>query len=174
MRVAIVGSGRTRVEVPRGDDWLVVGLGTLPPVVPTSEWYDVHELAPVLKDDPRHMAKLRSTPVVWVLDMDLLLYVGPNAKMLPAIDLVCRFGSEFLSSSVPIIMAHMIMRGATEIGLYGIEQSRKSVYAKERHGTMHMLQLCRHLGIGISMPDDCPLWDQAPMYPLNYEEDHDG
>jgi hypothetical protein len=162
MKVAIVGSGRTRVEAPFYDDgWAVEGVGTFP-LPRCTVWYEVHDPVKVIGS---YHAMLQSMGVVWCADPMVAVVLGAPARLMDMPAMEARFGTEFLSSSVSIAMAWSIMRGASAIGLWGVEQSLKGVYEDQRPGTLHFIHLCRELGIDVVMPDDCPLRFERGRYP---------
>lgn len=166
----IVGSGASRSEIPWDyrEDYFVVGLGTQSPAAHESfdMWVEVHG-ADGVAAKPRYLDFLRETEIGVLVGERCTLELigdGPSRMLIDWPALEAEHGSEFLSCTPAIVLAIAVSARPPAVALFGINQGLKSVYSKERHGTLHFVRMLLREGTPIILPQDCPLLMEAPRY----------
>lgn len=180
MKISILGKTQTRKDAPFDDpSWEIWGLGTanrkgVISIYPTEEvpigrwdkWIEVHgtqfhndeSTGPHLE----HWKWLQeqTKPILTIGTMPV-----PAAVEMPKEEMLSRFGSFFMRNSVCWGIAYAIHLGASEIGLWGIEQAGVKEYHQERYGVQHFIQTAKENGIKVTMPETCALRREPPPYP---------
>jgi hypothetical protein len=87
----------------------------------------------------------------------------PNSISYPLDDVIRYLGRPYLTSSIAMMVALAMMRGVTEIALYGVEMATASEYADQRPCLEWLLGLVEGRGITVTLPKDCPILS-GPVY----------
>jgi hypothetical protein len=148
MKVAIVGlSQATRHLVPK-QGWQVWGLAWDSNACRYDRTFEIH--ADWRKDGPKHEAKLRDCPNLYMARADL-----PGSTQYPkeAIDLA----GGYLESSIAYMFALAMHEGAQEIGLWGVEMKSDEEYGYQKPNMEYLIGLARGKGITVTLPEGCAL-----------------
>lgn len=183
-KIAILGTGAGAQNVPINDpSWEIWGCARRAGhVIRANRWFEVHRIdgyppefavwwRKVIKDT------LSDVPVYMV-------YPEPglgNVVDYPLRQIIGRFGSFFLTSSVAYMLAlaidefapqgQLAQEGA-EIGLWGFNAEYGSEYRQQRAGCRHFLKLAHVLGVKTTVladsgmaydPVPYPLWTDDPL-----------
>ncbi|MCK9549121.1 hypothetical protein [Aquamicrobium sp.] len=125
---------------------------------------------------------LRNIPVVWMRDPVAIRFraengepLFPTARLYPEKEMKARFGAFTFTSSIAFIMAKAIVdiekmmdegrMGGSEppmLGLWGILQSSKVEYEKQRQGTQNMIWQATQSGIKVLAAQESRLFDPPP------------
>lgn len=167
-KVAIIGYTDSRHEAPYGEPgWEMWGLNNLhvqvtPEQMPSfTRWYDLHDRATILADE-RHVEWLaRTTLPVFMWRPDPAAW--PTTVEFPRDLLVEQFGRYF-TNSISWMIAHAIVEGATEIGVWGVDMAQSTEYAAQRPSCEYFLGLAAGLGITVTIADTSDLLKAAVLY----------
>ena len=88
----------------------------------------------------------------------------PASIAYPKDEMVKKFGPWFFTSSLSWMFALAIHRGATEIGLWGVDMSAQEEWEFQRSGCHYFIALARGLGIKITIPHESDLLRPPPFY----------
>jgi len=75
----------------------------------------------------------------------------------------------WFSSSISYCIAEAIEEGATDIGCWGIDLESGEEYISQHAGCAYFLDLARHMGINVHLPNGCGLMRDLNPYPDRYE-----
>jgi hypothetical protein len=75
----------------------------------------------------------------------------------------------WFSSSISYCIGAAIERKPTDIGFWGIDLESGEEYISQFSGAAHLIDVARHLGINISLPEGCGLDRDIKPYPDRYE-----
>lgn len=185
MKVAILGKSPTRQEAPFDDpSWTIWGVGLAFPgdevnVAPDGArvpmgrwdaWFEIHDMR---DRNPETTSPMHAKAFEWLRGQTKPIYTlgtmdVPAAVPLPRAELEQRFGKYFLRNTVCWAMAYALHTGASEIGLWGIDQRHGREYERERHGVQHFVYLARALGVPVFLPETCALRRVPKPYPDFY------
>lgn len=87
-----------------------------------------------------------------------------NCQLLPAFELVQKYGPYFFTSSIAWMMAMAIEAGAEKIALYGVDMAATEEYGYQRAGCQYFAMLAASLGIEVGTPPESDLLRPAPLY----------
>lgn len=183
MKIAILGKGDSRPLAPFHDDsWAIWGCGIVVDderityggdgrLRRWDEWFELHNgqdytpnaANPVYRSY-RLWLERQTKPIntLGTLPID-------NATVLPKQQIIAHYGTYFLTNTIAWMMAYALWRGATELALYGVDQTSTPEYTRERHGVMHFMHLARHQGVLVTLPVGNPLDQPFKTYPEMHE-----
>ena len=87
-----------------------------------------------------------------------------GCTLLPAEELVKKYGPYFFTSTIAWMMAMAIDAGATKIGLWGIDMAATTEYKDQRMGCQYFATLARAMGIEVGVPPESDLLRPAALY----------
>lgn len=169
-RIAIIGAAPSSRALAPYDDpsWEIWGCspsnrGELPRV---TVWHELHALADLRSKHWEPWAKpyiewLRTLPFVYMQEANDLV---PNALVFPKDEIIEKYGRHLLTSSIAWQVAHAMLRGAEEIGLWGIDMSASSEYDYERPGCKLWIEAARSQGIKVTIPPQSDIDIPSPLY----------
>lgn len=192
-RAAIVGTAPSWVETPWDDPGLTIctlndgyslGVGRI------SEHYDLHPFSKMwFRPKTKRIFKEGDIPdgvyvrpeghIEWLKDtaktVPVWLQDTPpsgwpvNAKRFPIEDVKALLKSRpdqesYIASSPALMLAHLIVRGFTEIQIYGIHLATQGEYIKQRPQFEYLLGKAEAMGITIILPKSCPLLKHTHVY----------
>lgn len=192
-RAAIVGTAPTWIETPWDDPDLTIctlndgySLG----IKRTSEHYDLHPISKmwfrpagktVFKESEipegayirpeKHLDWLKTTAKtcpVWLQDEPPDDWPA-HARRFPFEQVKAFLKARpdqdaYVASSPAMMLAHLILRGFTEVSIYGIHLATDGEYIKQRPGFEWLLGRAEAMGITILLPKDCPLLKHTHVY----------
>jgi len=88
----------------------------------------------------------------------------PRAMTFPKSEMIARFGCFFFTSSFAWMMALALSRGATHIGLFGIDMATDLEYRMQRPHFQHFLCLAQQMGVEILAPNESDILQPPPLY----------
>lgn len=172
MKVALVGSAPSSCRIAPYNDssWQIWGCspglyGVAPRV---TEWFELHLWEPGAPwFSPEYCQWLGNLP-----KRNVRLWVGapigdlPGSEVLPAEDLLAEFDPQgwFCSSSLFWMMASAISRGATKIGLWGVDMAAGEEYEMQRAGLHYLAYIARSRGIEVGVPKESDLFTPRFRY----------
>lgn len=172
MKVAIIGTAPASRGVAPFDDkeWDIWACsqgnqGQLPRV---TAWFELHSLTALMGKENQAW----SIPYLgWLRSQTFPVYMQepndgvPQAIVFPWKELVAQFGRNWFSSSVAWMMAFAIRRGATEIGLFGVDMAADlEHYTGQRAGCWRFIEICKERGIRVTIPHESCLGQSPPLY----------
>ncbi len=177
MKVAIIGTvPASRILAPYADtSWKIWGCspgnqGHLPRV---DAWFELHALVDMLGRENQHWClpyfawlKAQTFPVYMQEQNDSV----PGALIFPRDAILQKFSSPtrrawFFTSSVTWMMAHALMQGAKEIGLFGIDMAAtEEHYSGQKAGCLHMIDVAEAMGCKVTVPFESCLAAPLPLY----------
>jgi len=166
-KIAIVGFTDSRFDAPFKDStWELWGLNNLhrqtelDAMKSFSRWYDLHDLA-TIKSDEAHVAWLTTATIpvyVWRVQPEWATTVE-----FPRDEVINEFGSYF-TNSISYMIAHAMLEGATEIGVYGVDMAQGGEYSAQRPSCEYFLGLAAGHGITITIAETSDLLRCAVLY----------
>jgi hypothetical protein len=87
-----------------------------------------------------------------------------NALTYPMREMVQEFGPYFFTSSFSWMIALAISKGATEIGLYGIDMASRDEYILQRPGIYHFFNEAKKRGIKVFAPYESDIMQPPGLY----------
>ena len=169
-KIAIFGTTPTRMEGPHQDNtgWDRWTIG--PGGIDAHGWerlYEIHKTHPPdFKEYLDKLAAYEAPREIWTLKP--FPHFKSN-KLLPANELVNKYGRTWFSSSISWCMAHALEEGATDIGLFGIDLESGEEYISQFIGCRFFIDLARIGGVNIHLPPGCGLMREPTVYPDRYE-----
>ena len=88
----------------------------------------------------------------------------PASIAYPKDEMVKKFGPWFFTSSLSWMFALAIHRGATEIGMWGVDMSAQEEWEFQRSGCHFFIALAREMGIKVTIPHESDLLRPPPFY----------
>ncbi len=191
MKVAILGSAPSSMHLaPFGDpSWKIWACspGTYAALSRCDAFFELHRWEPGQIGKPGTQKQWFSPEyVAWMGLRDpqycpVWMYEPvpqiPASRALPIDDLVQKFGSYFLTSSLSIMMCCAIddileARKAGDnaehvIGLFGVDMAATEEYGYQRAGCQHFIELANTLSIGIYVPPESDLLRPMPIYGIS-------
>ena len=195
-RIAILGTTPSRMQAPIGEkDWEIWTIGPGgKDVHPWDILFEVHHVWPEnFKDYLNDLSKVEPPQrVVTLRPVDELIsnwldehgdtpekreelaqHVSGkwSANMVLPVEQIFRkyVRRMWFSSSISFCIAAAMERGATDIGLFGIDLESGEEYISQFTGAAHLVDLARHKGITVHMPEGCGLDRDIAPYPNRYE-----
>lgn len=174
-RVAIVGGAWTRRLAPYDDpSWEIWAFSSLKVRTPRiTRWFEMHapgDLRSQLRRDTRKRYSY-GTYVLFLQELSCPVYMQeayawvPGSVRYPLEEAVAAFGRCF-TSTASYMIALAILEGASELGLWGIHLTHRTVYARQRPGVEYLLALARRHGVRITLPRSSPLRIPAEPKPV--------
>lgn len=177
MKVAIIGTvPASRQLAPYNDpSWKIWGCspgnqGQLPRC---DAWFELHAIVDMLGRENQHWCvpyfawlKSQSFPVYMQEKNDSV----PGAVVFPRDAILEKFSTPtrrawFFTSSVTWMMAHALMQGAKEIGLFGIDMAAtEEHYSGQKAGCLHMIDRAEAMGCTVTVPFESCLAAPLPLY----------
>jgi len=176
MKIAIVGTAPTSKMLAPYDDksWHIwaCSAGNVNALPRVNIWFEMHAIVEMMAPENRAMAtpffawlKEKSDADVFeVVMLEFNQYV-PKAIPYPRDEMIEKFGRNWFTSSVAYMMALAIARGATEIGLFGVDMAAdQEHYSGQRAGCTWFIEKAESLGITVHVPPESCLKTAVPMY----------
>lgn len=162
-KIALVGFTQTRNEVPWGDaTWEKWICNNLHKMVPDS-WdrlYDLHTTAEIHKDKDHERFLRTTTKPVYVFEPQP---EWPTAVRYPLEQVNAVFGTYF-TNSVSWMIAHAILEGVTDLGVWGVDMATGSEYAAQRPSCEYFLGFAAGRGINVAIPKSSDLLKNIFQY----------
>lgn len=183
-KVAIVGTAPTsKMLAPFADNsWAIwaCSAGNIDQLPRVNIWFELHALIEMTSTEMKGMSLpffkwLREKSEDGTMEV-VMLEAGsalggklntfvPKAIPYPRDEMVELFGRNWFSSSVAYMMALAIARGATEIGLFGVDMAAdQEHYEAQRAGLVRFIEIARERGIIVHIPPESCLNAAPPMY----------
>ena len=180
MKVAIIGTVPISKRVaPYGDPswqiWCCSPGNTqagAPPRIDT--WFELHSLV-----DMRGQENAAWMPgyIAWLNAQQFPVYMQerndevPRAVPFPREELMKRFGPHhrgdinWFTSSIAWMIAFAIVRGAKEIGIFGVDMAAtEEHYSWQKAGCQRFIEFAKDAGITVTIPLESTLGTPAPLY----------
>lgn len=188
MKIAILGSAPSSLRLaPIGDpSWKIWGCspGVYPACPDPDAWFELHRWEPPVIGNPAKQVPWFSPEyVMWMAQRDpqkcpvWMANVVPEiraSRALPINDIMAKYGTYFLTSSISIMMACAIEdilearaagdEGPHTIGLWGVDMAATEEYGYQRAGCQYFITLIHQLGIQIVVPAESDLLRPMPVY----------
>lgn len=168
MKVAILGFAKQSRDAAPYDDpsWSIWGVnGTHTIAKRLDVIMDLH--APWIYEweqqrrPPGHMAYLKTfSGPVYLIERRADI---PTSRTYPLDEVIRALGRPYLTSSISMAVALAMLKGATEIGLFGVEMQTASEYADQRPGLEYLIGRAEERGITITLPEGCNILS-GPVY----------
>ena len=167
-RVQIVGFAPSWIETPWDDaDTERWGLNVLHKVAgdkPFTRWYQLHDISTHHKDDVEHLEWLRAQKMPIIMWEDHIeRYEIPSAVPYPKDEILEYFGGYF-TNSISWMIAHAILQGYAQIGVYGVDMATDSEYGSQRPSCEYFLGWAKGAGIDIQLPKTSDLLATPWLY----------
>lgn len=175
-KVAILGTvPASRMLAPFTDDeweiW-VCSPGNRGGAIPrVTRWYEIHGIVDLKGVEnatwnTHYFEWLRSQPFpVYMQEPNDLV---PEAKIFPhrrLLDEFGRLGRLAFTSSISWMIAHAIVEGATEIGVFGVDMAAdQEAYTLQKSGCLIMFHIAAERGVKITVPLESCLDTMPPLY----------
>lgn len=191
MKIAILGSAPSSLKLaPIGDpSWKIWGCspGVYPYCPNPDAWFELHRWEPpVIGNSAKQVPWFSPEYVMWMAQRDpqkcpvWMANVVPEiraSRALPIDDIMAKYGTYFLTSSISIMMACAIEdilearaagdTGEHTIGLWGVDMAATEEYGYQRAGCQYFITLISQLGINIQVPPESDLLRPMPVYGLS-------
>lgn len=177
-KIAIVGFTASRDDAPWDDPtWEIWPCNNLPLYLGDKRFdrvYDLHD-EKLVRSDEKHVAWLQSTqvPVLMVRQFDDF----PSSQRFPREELLdwckARGYRPYFTNSISWMIAHALMEGATELGIFGVDMAQGGnggEYAAQRPSCEYWVALAEGQGIPVYIPDTSDLLKSAGHY--GFTDDH--
>lgn len=167
-KIAIVGTASTsNMDAPYNDpSWEIWTLGRNLGAVPRFDLYfELHELQCLkeAKFDPAYFEEIKKLGDKLVLGHKWEGY--PEAQLFPKDEIVNEFG-RYYTSSIALLLALAIKRGATKIGLWGVDMTATDEYGWQKACCEYYLGLAAGRGIDLVIAKESPLIRIPRIYGL--------
>lgn len=184
-KIAIVGTAPTsKMLAPFADqswDIWACSAGNVNQLPRINVWFELHAVAQMMSAEDRAMAEpfyawLRQKQEEGAFEV-VMLEAGsalggknntfvPKAIPYPLEQMIAEFGtSNWFTSSVAYMMALAIARGATEIGLFGVDMAAdQEHYEGQRAGCTYWKEVAEKRGIVVHIPMESSLAVATPLY----------
>lgn len=162
MKIAIVGGSPVSRHLAPFDDkeWQIWGLGN------QIDFYDdkrinlifeIHENLEEHEDPQKYMEYLARQGIPLVVSNNC----SDFGEVFPYEEANKLLDGEYLTSSPAYMMAYAILKGATDIGIYGVEMALDDhEYFKQRTAMYAWIGYAKGLGIKIHIPDESSLFKE--------------
>lgn len=176
LKIAIVGTAPTSKMLAPFDDqsWQIwaCSAGNVNQLPRVNVWYEMHAVSEMMAPENRAMAEpfyawLKEKSDADVFDVVMLEFnkFVPKAIPYPRDNMVKEFGRNWFTSTVAYMLAVAIARGATEIGLFGVDMAAdQEHYQAQRAGCVRFIEIAMERGIKVHVPDESCLLASTPMY----------
>lgn len=168
LKVALIGTApSSRMLAPYSDpSWQIWAcspgnMGVCPRV---NIWFEIH--GNLLWPENKHYGE----PYInWLKQQQFPIYMQnqelvPNALPLPKKELVKEFGPYFFTSSFAWMMAMAMLKGATEIALYGIDMASRDEYILQRPGAYFFFEEGKKRGVKMTAPYESDIMQPPGLY----------
>ena len=168
LKVALIGTApSSRMLAPFNDpSWQIWGcspgnMGQLPRV---DMWFEIH--GNLLWPENKHYGE----PYLnWLNQQTFPIYMQnnswvPRAMALPVKELVDEFGPYFFTSSFAWMMALAMLKGAKEIGLFGIDMASRDEYILQRPGAYYFFMEAQRRGVKMTAPYESDIMQPPGLY----------
>jgi len=170
--IAIVGASvSSRMLAPyKDDDWEIwacsdKNFDVLPRV---DAWFELHSLIRKAAEAPWFIRMLAKHPRVYLAKSDPNF---PGSIAYPRHEMIAKYGTDRLSSSMAYMLALAIELKPERIGIFGVDMSTPGEYAMQRTGMKMMIEEAEKAGIKIGTPMQCDLLAPTPPYAFKEESD---
>ena len=173
-RVALLGTAQTsRMDAPFYDDsWEIWGTGTPAGVPRWTRWFELH---PDVKGDRGVRDTSPADYILWLraphgrpVYIQAKTELVPEGLIFPVRKVVKFFGGrhayDAFSSSAAWMAAYALMRGAKEIGFWGIDMAAEDEWGYQRAGLKTLLVAAHFLGVKIVLPPQSDLNNYGRLY----------
>lgn len=175
LKVAIIGkASNSQMLAPFEDEsWQVWGLSNAYCEIPRWDvWFELHDWEYHRRVNPEHyhwLLKDHKKPVYAFEDK----YCGSLcAKKFPLDEVMKMFGNHFngldkfryWTNTPSYMMALAILKGATHIGLWGVDMAMSDEYAYQRPSCELMIGACLAKGIHVTIPPESSLCKSRRLY----------
>lgn len=168
LKVALIGTApSSRLLAPYSDpSWTIWGCspGNMNVLPRFDAWFELH--GNLLWPEHKHYGE---PYIAWMKNLTVPLYMQnqdycPNAITFPKDEMVKEFGRNFFTSSFSWMLAFAIMKGAKEIGLYGIDMASRDEYILQRPGAYFFFHEAQRRGIKIIAPNESDIMQPPGLY----------
>ena len=172
MQVALVGSAPSSMRLaPFGDpNWSIWGCspGVYGVATRVDAWFEMHLWEPGQPwFTPEYVQWLTALP-----GRGVALFTGgeidaiPDASVYPFDSILDEFDPHrwFCTSSLFWMMALAMRRGATKIGLWGVDMAANDEYEMQRAGIHHLAYIAQSRGIEVGCPPEADLFTPRFRY----------
>ena len=175
LKIALVGSAPASARLAPYQDpsWQIWGcspglFGVAPRV---TEWFEMHLWEPGQTwFSPEYCQWLAALP-----GRGIRLWTGsqvhalPGSEVYPVESILAKYDPQqwFCTSSLFWMMAMAIERGATKIGLWGVDMAANEEYEGQRTGIHFLTYLARSLGIEVGVPMESDLFTPRFRYAVD-------
>ena len=133
-----------------------------------NNWYEIHQLDEKEVECPGYLDFLKLYgDRVWIREPHHRL---PDAQIYPLEDVVSCCGENFVNgnryytNTVSLMIAHAIMLGVKELGVYGTNMAQHSEYGGQKPSCELFLGLAAGKGIKVTIPQECDLMKAQRIY----------
>lgn len=165
-KVAIVGfasesRGLAPYHDPGWEIWCINKLWSVNiPNFRWDRWYEIHKPE---NWDPSHLAWLKSQPPGKPIYMQRAFTDIPASVEFPIDDILRRFDN-FHTNSVSLLMAHALLEGVDDLGLWGVDLESGGEYEIERPSALFFAGIARGMGVSLYLPKESPLLKAPFLY----------
>lgn len=165
-RVAIVGTAPSCRDAPYDlPDWEIWACSARNAHIPRFDrFYEIHgDRETADRRDRAHVQRLAEAPgKVWQFERWPEL---GETNLIDRAAIEARWPTYFLSSSIAWMIAHALIEGVDELGVWGVDMAHETEYAEQKPGCMYFLHEARRAGIVVHLPLESPLSIERPPYP---------
>lgn len=167
-KIGILGCALPTLALTPFDDpsWELWAHGQLQPGLKRFDcWFEIHDPAKMPPPFAQHIENMQKAthPVYGVRPTPLI----PNLIPIDRERLLAKYGTEFMTSTVALMMAHAIEQDPkpAEIGLWGVEMSSEGEYYFQRPGCKFFQWVAEQAGIKVTIPPESDLARDRDPYP---------
>lgn len=165
-KIALIGSAPSSVQLaPYGDSsWAIWSCspGAWPHIKRCDAHFELHRWEKAPWFSAEYIEFMRTVPRT-VLMIEPVPEIQ-NSVAYPKDAMLDRFGPWFFTSTLSWMFALAIEKGATEIGLWGVDMSAEEEWAFQRSGCHYFIDLARRRGIKVTVPPESDLLQPPPLY----------
>jgi hypothetical protein len=172
MKIAIVGTAPGSRAVAPFDDptWDIWGCsqGNTNQLPRLSMWFELHSVAWM---EGKENASWLVPYLSWLRGLSCPVYMQernelvPQAIPYPLQTVVKEFGRNWFQSTVAYMMAFALVRGAREIGLFGVDMAAgQEHYTGQRAGLWRFFEHAKDRGVTVHVPWESCLGEPPPLY----------
>lgn len=163
-KVALIGYTDSKQDAPWTDPtwekWGINNLHNWVPIEHCTRWYDLHPYDDVIKDS-KHVDWLRTTALpVYMWDTHDEF---PSSQRFPKEEVLGRFGKYF-TNSISWMIAHALLEGVSEIGIWGVDMAQGTEYAAQRPSCEYFIGLAIGMGVRVQIAEKSDLCKTAYLY----------
>lgn len=152
-RVAILGFGPSRSELPRG--WEIWVLGQDEALFAADRAFELHPRAQYLAWRPAGYEERLSEAGIPVFTQRGDEF--PGAQRFPLEAIVDDLGFDYFNSSIAYMVAMAVFEGVDALGLWGVDCKADEEYAYQRPNTEFLLGIAAGRGIAVTVPQSSAL-----------------